>query len=314
MYVDEAQDLCEVQWMLLARMVRHPRGLFFAGDPYQALRPSGFHWNRLRLRLGRHLHVTEGSLALNLRNTRQIAEFVQSELERVRARYQLEHLPDYHVTALMEGLPPAVQQTSRADASQVAEWLGNQGALIVWDKSAKSEQFAQAMQEHGTLVVTVDEAKGLELDRAVVLDPYTNLHRQMQGRRVTLRQQAFSRLYVALTRARRGLLVLEERKQLVPVGLRQADAEWWRSWQAAEPVLVRSVQAIVQPLAALHEREGMFAEDWLKGQATLLRQGVVTKDLDSFLLRRSAMKKQVTRRRRASAGRKSRDSPLWAQR
>lgn len=56
-YVDEAQDLCEVQWMLLARMVRHPRGLFFAGDPYQALRPSGFHWNRLRLRLGRHLHV-----------------------------------------------------------------------------------------------------------------------------------------------------------------------------------------------------------------------------------------------------------------
>lgn len=98
-YVDEVQDLCEVEWMLLAQMVRHSGGLFFTGDPYQALRPSGFYWKRLQLRLGRNLQVQEGSLSLNLRNTRQIAEFVQGELERIRAKYHMGQQPDYRVTA-----------------------------------------------------------------------------------------------------------------------------------------------------------------------------------------------------------------------
>ncbi|MGQ9486323.1 MAG: hypothetical protein ACUVR7_12995 [Armatimonadota bacterium] len=116
-YVDEVQDLCEVEWMLLAQMVRHSGGLFFTGDPYQALRPSGFHWNRLRLRLGRQLQVQEGSLSLNLRNTWQIAEFVQGELERIRAKYHLEQQPDYRVIALIGGLPPALGHIRHIDAS-----------------------------------------------------------------------------------------------------------------------------------------------------------------------------------------------------
>lgn len=124
-YVDEVQDLCEVEWMLLAQMVRRSSGLFFTGDPYQALRPSGFHWNRLRLRLGKHLQVQEGSLALNLRNTRQIAEFMQDELERIRTKYRLEEQPDYHVTALIEGLPPALGHIGRVDALDAARWLGD---------------------------------------------------------------------------------------------------------------------------------------------------------------------------------------------
>lgn len=245
-YVDEVQDLCEVEWMLLAQMVRHSGGLFFTGDPYQALRPSGFYWKRLQLRLGRNLQVQEGSLSLNLRNTRQIAEFVQGELERIRAKYHMEQQPDYRVTALIEGLPPALGHIRRIDASQVARWLGDQGALVVWDPSARSEPFAQAVLEAGGLVVTVDEAKGLEFDWTAVLKPYTSLAHQMEGRSSLVRAQAFSRLYVALTRARRGLLVLDEQTDLSPSVLPQADSAWWQSWEAAEHVLVRSVQAVVE--------------------------------------------------------------------
>ncbi|MGQ9881162.1 MAG: hypothetical protein ACUVSV_09920 [Armatimonadota bacterium] len=55
----------------------------------------------------------------------------------------------------------------------------------------------------------------------------------MEGRSSLVRAQAFSRLYVALTRARRGLLVLEEQKDLSLSVLPQADSAWWQSWEAA---------------------------------------------------------------------------------
>ncbi|MGQ9541971.1 MAG: hypothetical protein ACUVTY_12895 [Armatimonadota bacterium] len=116
----------------------------------------------------------------------------------------------------------------------------------MWGSSACSEPFAQAVLEAGGLVVTVDEAKGLEFDRTAVLKPYTSLAHQMEGRSSLVRAQAFSRLYVALTRARRGLLVLEEQKDLSLSVLPQADSAWWQSWEAAEHVLVRSVQAVVE--------------------------------------------------------------------
>jgi|GEM_PF-1606896 len=132
-YVDEVQDLCEVQWMILLHLVRHPSGLFLTGDPFQALRPSGFHWNRLRARLRQAANVEDGSLGINLRNRGQIACFLETELQRFKKLYALEHQPDYHVDALLEGLPPVGVEAASCPPEQVARWLGDQGALIVWD-------------------------------------------------------------------------------------------------------------------------------------------------------------------------------------
>lgn len=116
----------------------------------------------------------------------------------------------------------------------------------MWDEPARSEPFAQAVIEAGGLVVTVDEAKGLEFDRTAVLKPYASLAHQMREQSSLLRAQAFSRLYVALTRARRGLLVLEGEGEPSPAVLPQADASWWQGWEAARRVLVRSVQVVAE--------------------------------------------------------------------
>ncbi|GBC94289.1 ATP-dependent helicase/nuclease subunit A [bacterium HR16] len=244
-YVDEIQDLCEVQWMLLMRLVRHPAGLFLTGDPFQALRPSGFHWNRLVRRLSQEVTVLEGSLKLNLRNSRQIALFVQGELERIKREYDLDEMPDYHVTALLDGLPPAAAtlDSPALSAQQLAEWLGDQGAVIVWDESDKNIPIAQQLGQHGALLCSVEEAKGLEFDRVILFNIYSRMHEQVR-RSPVLRLQAFSRLYVALTRARRGLVVVEDTPQSLPPSLPKLSKQWLSAWEAAERVVVRSYEAL----------------------------------------------------------------------
>lgn len=227
-YVDEIQDLCEVQWMLLIHLVkkahRNPQQdwLFLTGDQFQALRPSGFHWERLVSRLEQAAGVQEGSLGLNLRNSKQIAQFVQAEIDRLFDLYASAladkkneiHKPEYPIDALIEGISPAYLLAEKAIPEHVASWLGNQGALIVWDEADKGSDFAQEVSRKGGVVVTVDEAKGLEFDRAALYEVYKNLHAVMQSglkRKVrVVCRQAFSRFFVALTRARRGLLIIDQ--------------------------------------------------------------------------------------------------------
>ena len=264
-YVDEIQDLCEVQWMLLMRLVRHPTGLFLTGDPFQALRPSGFHWNRLVSRISQEVTVQEGSLKLNLRNSRQIALFVQGELERIKREYDLDEMPDYHVTALLDGLPPvaATLDSPALSARRLAEWLGDQGAVIVWDTADEGHPFAQELRQQGVLLCSVEEAKGLEFDRVILLNVYSQMHTQMRQPPV-LRQQAFSRLYVALTRARRGLVVVEDNPRCLPPSLPKLSEQWLNAWEVVETVVVRSYEALKNPSnwteARRMERSGRLVE------------------------------------------------------
>ncbi|MGC8785425.1 MAG: hypothetical protein ACP5RN_13695, partial [Armatimonadota bacterium] len=263
-YIDEIQDLCEVQWMLLIRLVKYHAGIFLTGDPFQALRPSGFYWKRLVARLSQAVTVQQGSLQLNLRNSRQIAQFVQQEMQRVRDKYGLKEMPDYHVTALLEGLPPArllLREAPQTFLQRIASWLDDQGVVLVWDESEKSQPYVQQLIQHGALVCTVEEAKGLEFDRVALYRIYSRLHDQMKQSTV-LRQQAFSRLYVALTRARRGMIVLETENTFLPPSLSEADNGWWESWKSVQPVRVRSTEvfASLAQLARRKDHEGKYAE------------------------------------------------------
>jgi hypothetical protein len=243
-YVDEVQDLCEVQWMILLRLVRHPHGLFLTGDPFQALRPSGFHWNRLRARLQQAANVQDGSLGMNLRNSRQIARFVEEELRRFKGLYRLDEQPDYHVDALLEGLPPVGAKAASCPPEQVADWLRGQGALIVWDDEERQDEFVQRCAEAGARLVTVQEAKGLEFDRAAVYGIYGRMNQLRRVGSSVQRQWAYSRLYVALTRARRGLWIIEPNPSDLPEGLHRDWQAWLTGWAEAETLPVLSLDAI----------------------------------------------------------------------
>lgn len=256
-YVDEAQDLCEVQWMILLQMVKSPTGLFLTADPFQALRPSGFHWNRLERRLQSEIAVQDASLGINRRNSRQIASLVQREMERVSQRLGLEEKPNYHVTAVLDSLPPAGAPEQQIDPPRLAEWLGDQGALVIPDDSARNHPLAQQIANSAP-VVTVEECKGLEFDRVAVLGMYAHLEEAKRERAETLRQLAFSQWYVAMTRARRGLLVIEPEAQLLPTGLTVADEVWFGTWRDVEEVVVRSVDVLRARSAERYEDAGEF--------------------------------------------------------
>jgi tetratricopeptide (TPR) repeat protein len=243
-YVDEVQDLCEVQWMILLRLVDHPHGLFLTGDPFQALRPSGFHWNRLRARLQQAANVQDGSLGMNLRNSQQIARFVEEELRRFKGLYRLDEQPDYHVDALLEGLPPVGAEAASCPPEQVADWLRGQGALIVWDDEERQDEFVQRCAEAGARLVTVQEAKGLEFDRAAVYGIYGRMNQLRRVGSSVQRQWAYSRLYVALTRARRGLWIIEPNPSDLPEGLHRDWQAWLTGWAEAETLPVLSLHAI----------------------------------------------------------------------
>ena len=256
-YVDEVQDLCEVQWMILLRLVRRPHGLFLTGDPFQALRPSGFHWNRLRARLQQAANVQDGSLGMNLRNSRQIARFVEEELRRFKGLYRLDEQPDYHVDALLEGLPPVGAKAASCPPEQVADWLRGQGALIVWDDEERQDEFVQRCAEAGARLVTVQEAKGLEFDRAAVYGIYGRMNQLRRVGSSVQRQWAYSRLYVALTRARRGLWIIEPNPSDLPEGLHRDWQAWLTGWAEAETLPVLSLDAIGET-PETHEAAGDY--------------------------------------------------------
>jgi tetratricopeptide (TPR) repeat protein len=256
-YVDEVQDLCEVQWMILLRLVDHPHGLFLTGDPFQALRPSGFHWNRLRARLQQAANVQDGSLGMNLRNSRQIARFVEEELRRFKGLYRLDEQPDYHVDALLEGLPPVGAKAASCPPEQVADWLRGQGALIVWDDEERQDEFVQRCAEAGARLVTVQEAKGLEFDRAAVYGIYGRMNQLRRVGSSVQRQWAYSRLYVALTRARRGLWIIEPNPSDLPERLQRDWQAWLTGWAEAETLPVLSLDAIGET-PERHEAEGDY--------------------------------------------------------
>lgn len=237
-YVDEAQDLCEVQWQLLLEMLQVPRGLVMTGDPYQTLRPSGFHWNRLRKRLSQRVNVTveEGWLSINLRNSRHIAQFVFACISELATRWQIA-APRYTVAALLDGAQVA---RGKATIEQAATWLGDQGVALVLDETSRESSRARALRAAGVPVLTALAAKGLEFDRVLLCDFFASVDIALgkAPESQVLRHTLLGHLYVALTRARRGLWLLESDGVELPAGELTVpiSEQWLHTWSQVAPI------------------------------------------------------------------------------
>ncbi len=246
-YIDEAQDLTEIQWMLLLKMLPSylQSGLVMAGDPFQALRPSGFHWRRLQARLQEQTAIQSGWLRLNLRNSRSIAKFVQVQLERISVRWAVES-PNYEVSAKLEGPPVALLEMSELSHNLCAQWLRGFGAVLVADTAMKSEEALGVYRDVGVPIWSIEESKGLEFDRVLLWRVGESLEKAVTRERSA--RQEMGRLYVAMTRARLGLLVVETSRELpfwkpealgdwgVWLAEPTSAAVWWETWQAvADP-------------------------------------------------------------------------------
>lgn len=197
--VDEAQDLSPMQWRVLGRLGRRATWTI-VGDPVQSAWPDPRESaEAMQAALGdrpRHVH----ELRTNYRNSAEIFAYA--------SQYAKKAAPD-------ATLPDAVRSTGIAPehrhdlAATVREALaaveGTVGVItgLAAGQATTDRLGPQLGEAAGRLVVvSALDAKGLEYDAAIVLDPSGIEHESPAGTRT---------LYVALTRATQRLYICEPR-------------------------------------------------------------------------------------------------------
>lgn len=193
--VDEAQDLSPMQWRALGRLGRRASWTI-VGDPVQSSWPDPEESRQaMELALGdqkRHRH----ELRTNYRNSAEIYEYA--------AQFARRAMPDVQLPEAVRktGFPPEestdLEQAVDAALASVEGTVGVITTLVAFDAVAAS--LAERTEAQPRLVVLTDlDAKGLEYDAAVVLDPDAIAGESPAGLRT---------LYVALTRATQRLYVV----------------------------------------------------------------------------------------------------------
>jgi superfamily I DNA/RNA helicase len=220
--VDEAQDLSPMQWRMLAR--RCPSGsMTLVGDFGQASRPgSASGWDEVQSLVPTHASVRHVTLTVNYRTP--------SEIMAVAARVLAAAAPGIEA-------PDSVRATGIApefvgvDASQVLHEVHRRAADAVRRPGTKAviaplehhAALVDELQDLGAMAGTADaldapiavlgpvEAKGLEFDEVIVVEPAELVQPDRRGLRL---------LYVTLTRATQRLQVVHA--QALPEALAPA--------------------------------------------------------------------------------------------
>jgi hypothetical protein len=198
--VDEAQDLSPMQWRVLGRLGRRATWTI-VGDPVQSAWPDPQESERaLQAALGdrpRHVH----ELRTNYRNSAEIFAYA--------SQYAKKAAPDARLPDAVRStgfLPEHRDSLEAAVAEALAAVEGTVGVItsLTEAQATAAALGSQVEQAAGRLVVVnALDAKGLEYDAAIVVDPTAIENESPAGTRT---------LYVALTRATQRLYICEPRE------------------------------------------------------------------------------------------------------
>ena len=201
--VDEAQDLSPMQWRMLGRRGRYASWTI-VGDPAQSSWPDRAAADAARERaLGRVKTRRRFVLRTNYRNSAEIFDLAASV---VRDEIGADDLP---VAVRSTGCQPSIQRPDAVDVpatvlDATSELLDEvDGTVGVISAMARRDEVAGwlaglAADERLRIMGSL-EAKGLEFDAVVLVEPAELLSESATGRRA---------LYVALTRATQRLTVI----------------------------------------------------------------------------------------------------------
>ena len=217
--VDEAQDLTAMQWRMLAR--RCPSGsMTLVGDPGQASRPGALtSWSDALSHLPQHTAARFVTLTINYRTPAEVMEVAARLLavaaptvEPSRSVRSTDERPQFVMTSperlvdeTAEHARAALERTGTlaviAPASMHTEIIARLG-----DVRASSD--ASEALDADVAVLEPAEAKGLEFDHVVVVEP---------SQLVTADRAGLRLLYVTITRTTKTLTVVHARP--LPEGL-----------------------------------------------------------------------------------------------
>lgn len=250
--VDEAQDLDPNALRLLTLLCSAPNRLFITADANQSIYGSSFRWQNVHHRL--NFIGRTGILKRNHRTTKEINEAAHSYLSE-GVLDEEDNQRDYVHT----GPPPAVRavnntedeaalliQFCRRAVKEFRLGISSCAILVPTEKAGKrianvlsyqglSAKFMSSqdldIQEESVKVLTLKAAKGLEFPICAIagfLDspfPYVPKHSSKEAKLEIYKRERRS-LFVAMTRAMRGLLVILPTENNSPI-LRGFDSTLW---------------------------------------------------------------------------------------
>lgn len=234
--VDEAQDLTPMELRMLSR--RSLSGsMTVVGDVAQGI--SGWaidSWANLAKNLPSRHGWRQAELTVNYRTPREVTTVAREVLRAVDASLTPSEAvrstgeKPVVVRGDLDGAGGDVAEAVRAELAAVTGEGGEEGlvgVIVPWpliDKVGAGLLSAEVPTGRGVAggldapvtLVTVDEAKGLEFDSVVIVEPASLVEESPQGLRA---------LYVALTRCTRRLVVVHERPlpESLAAGLAAAD-------------------------------------------------------------------------------------------
>lgn len=216
---DEVQDLTDVQHELLFYTVRNPMNLLLCGDTKQTINPSGFRWEELK----RHFYERELKipdihfLNLNFRSSGSIVELSNILLE-LKAQLLGSRAEEPKEDWKYKGRPPVVvRNLSQPKMLESIQSTSAKKTILVRTEEEKEHLKAFLDTE---LIFTINEAKGLEFDtvllwrfgsdvrtkdvwKVIIAESDRSIHQAKIKHEINL-------LYVAITRARRDLLIYDD--------------------------------------------------------------------------------------------------------
>jgi len=312
-FCDEAQDLTQLEFRTLMDLCKPPawsKGfeIAMAGDPLQTINPTGFKWSVVRNEIYR---VLQGSsvqfceLGENFRSDRRIVDFA-NEIQEVRGVYLDQAMKPQESFVDNGEMPQVITLETENDIQTARIKLGElppESSVILWpEERDEVSKFCDSESALGKVdrqldLYTVSEAKGLEFrlvvlyklgssDEANRLRKYLTVKQAPEGTKPPFEDEIallyfLNRLYVAITRAKLYLVIMDTKEGL---------NNFWSLWKDfLESIPSNQTRTVIEASPAF---QGDFSDaKWRRWGQTLLDHAEDTLDPRNFERARRAFEK-----------------------
>ena len=216
-FVDEVQDLTEVQINTIYSLLRDRNNIFLSGDEKQVIHPTFFKKSRmyqLFLKYGKDYYKTE-PLNSNFRNSKAVIELI-NYYNSIRKNY----LPALKVENMVE------EESKNYSSGNVYNFIGDTDELIEKINDSANSAIIIDEKEYNRIkkenkidmrtIYTAQKCKGIEFDNVLTMnmlsakkDLYEDLYKNGKSKDSSLHYN-FNLFYVAITRTIYNLVMYEE--------------------------------------------------------------------------------------------------------
>ena len=228
LYIDEMQDLTEMQVLAITSLSKNPKNIYMTGDVSQTINPTFFMSGRMGVIFRNYYHLdinTTHTLNENFRNSEAVVGITQALLN-----LRVEKLGTYSDDILEEsrqldraiGIPFWLESKKESMIEIASLWidLPNVAIVVASDKD-KQRLMKELKIDYDTNIYSVSEVKGYEFEKVLLFDVVSAYHDEwkaiMEGdykkkSDVASKYKFFFNLYyVAITRARNHIFVYESK-------------------------------------------------------------------------------------------------------